>query len=78
MGKSEDLIEFVQDRPGHDRRYAIDFSATEATLGWSPSVELTEGLRLTVDWYLTHEEWWGPLVEHRNAVARRGMGVGDR
>ena len=77
-GSHRELITFTSDRPGHDRRYAIDFSATEATLGWSPSVELTEGLRLTVDWYLTHEEWWGPLVEHRNAVARRGMGVGDR
>ena len=60
------------------RGYAIDYAATTAALGWSPSVDFELGLRLTVEWFLAHEEWWGPLVEQRDAVARRGMGVGDK
>ncbi|GAA4010286.1 dTDP-glucose 4,6-dehydratase [Sphingomonas humi] len=56
-----DLITFVTDRPGHDRRYAIDCSRIERELGWTPSVDFDEGLARTVDWYLDHEWWWGPL-----------------
>ncbi len=77
-GSHRDAITFVSDRPGHDHRYAIDYAATTAALGWSPSVDFEQGLRLTVEWFLAHEEWWGPLVEQRDAVARRGMGVGDK
>ncbi len=73
-GSHRDAITFVADRPGHDLRYAIDYSATERDLGWSPSVDFDEGLRRTVTWYLEHEEWWGPLVERHQAVARRGLG----
>jgi dTDP-glucose 4,6-dehydratase len=58
MGKSEDQIEYVPDRPGHDRRYAIDFSKIERELGWKPSVTLEEGLSKTVAWYQEHPEWW--------------------
>lgn len=58
MGKSEDEIEYVPDRPGHDRRYAIDFSKIERELGWKPSVTLEEGLRQTIEWYQTNPEWW--------------------
>lgn len=53
----EDLIEFVTDRPGHDRRYAIDASRIEAELGWRPQLSFDEGLRLTVQWYLDHRDW---------------------
>lgn len=58
LGKPESLIRFVADRPGHDRRYAIDSSKIERELGWRPRVTFEEGLRLTVAWYLEHREWW--------------------
>ncbi len=52
-----DLITFVEDRPGHDWRYAIDASKIEGELGWAPEVSFEEGLRRTVDWYVGHREW---------------------
>jgi dTDP-glucose 4,6-dehydratase len=58
LGKPKSLIRFVADRPGHDRRYAIDFSKLKSDLGWSPLYRLEEGLEKTVRWYLDHEEWW--------------------
>jgi len=54
---SENLIEFVKDRPGHDLRYAIDASKIQNELGWQPSLDLEEGLKKTVDWYLENENW---------------------
>lgn len=63
MGKSEDAIEFIKDRPGHDRRYSVDFSKTEKALGWAPSVDLEDGLRRTIAWYQANEAWWRPLKE---------------
>ncbi|TAO04702.1 MAG: dTDP-glucose 4,6-dehydratase [Phormidium sp. SL48-SHIP] len=59
---SQELITFVRDRPGHDRRYAIDATKIKTELGWQPSVTVEEGLRRTVDWYLSHEQWWTPLL----------------
>ena len=56
-GKSEELIEFVADRPGHDRRYALDTMKITAELGWKPAVDLESGLRQTVDWYRSHSAW---------------------
>jgi dTDP-glucose 4,6-dehydratase len=56
-GSSPDLIEFVEDRPGHDRRYAMDFSRLEAALGWRPTRSFPEGLRETISWYQTHPDW---------------------
>ena len=58
LGKDESMIEYVKDRPGHDRRYAIDFSKIKNELGWEPSVTLDEGLRKTVEWYQENESWW--------------------
>lgn len=58
LGKDEGMIEYVKDRPGHDRRYAIDFSKIKNELGWEPSVDLEEGLRRTVEWYQKNESWW--------------------
>jgi dTDP-glucose 4,6-dehydratase len=58
LKKSKDLMQFVADRPGHDRRYAIDFSKIRQDLGWSPSVSLTHGLEETVQWYVKNREWW--------------------
>jgi len=57
LGKPMELIRFVEDRPGHDRRYAVDWSRLRL-LGWSPRVRFEEGLCATVDWYRTHESWW--------------------
>ena len=58
LGKPHSLIRFVTDRLGHDRRYAIDFSKIERELGWKPSISFEEGISRTVEWYLTHREWW--------------------
>ncbi len=58
LGVGEDRIEYVKDRLGHDRRYAIDFSKIRQELGWEPFVTLDEGLRQTVEWFKAHEEWW--------------------
>jgi len=55
--ESEKLITFVKDRPGHDLRYAIDASKINTELGWKPSVTFEEGLKLTIDWYLSNEDW---------------------
>ena len=65
-----DLIEFVDDRPGHDQRYAIDATRIRDELGWQPSVTLEEGMAKTVDWYLANEDWWRPLLDV--ATQRRG------
>lgn len=56
-GSSEQLIEFIKDRPGHDRRYAIDASKIEKELGWKPSLTFEEGLDKTIDWYLSNTDW---------------------
>ena len=57
VGESEQLITYVKDRPGHDLRYAIDANKINKELGWKPSVTFEQGLELTIDWYLTHQEW---------------------
>jgi dTDP-glucose 4,6-dehydratase len=57
LGKSESLIKFVKDRPGHDRRYAIDNSKITNSLGWAPSVTFEHGIAKTVDWYLKNQVW---------------------
>lgn len=60
LGKSRSLIRFVTDRPGHDRRYAVDCGRLRR-LGWRPTVPFEEGLRTTVRWYQEHESWWRPI-----------------
>src|SRR5262249_20723084 len=57
MGKPRSLVRYVKDRPGHDRRYAIDCSKMERELGWVPRTSFAQGLRDTVDWYKTDEQW---------------------
>ena len=69
-----DLITFVTDRPGHDRRYAIDPTRIRDELGWRPSVTVEEGLRRTVEWYLANEDWWRPLLDRDGVGKRLGNG----
>lgn len=68
------LISFVSDRPGHDRRYAIDSSKIERELGWRPVEDFESGLAKTIDWYLTNSDWWGPIREKTYAGVRLGRG----
>jgi len=65
MGKDESLIEFVEDRPGHDVRYSLDSSKIRRELGWRPKHSFKEGIKKTVKWYLENEWWWKPLVDER-------------
>ncbi len=58
LGCNKDRIEYVSDRRGHDRRYAIDFSKIKKELGWEPKIKFKEGLRDTINWYLNNKNWW--------------------
>jgi dTDP-glucose 4,6-dehydratase len=71
-GPRRNLITFVADRPGHDRRYAVDCTRAETELGWRQQVDFETGLRRTVEWYLAREDWWRPLRE-RYAGQRLGL-----
>lgn len=63
LGKSNDLIEFVGDRPGHDRRYSIDASKIQKELGWKPKYEFEQALKETVEWYEKNQSWWESIVD---------------
>jgi len=77
-GKSHrDLINFVTDRPGHDRRYAIDASKISRDLGWTPAESFDSGLARTVDWFLGNKWWWAPIREQRYAGERLGHGQAE-
>lgn len=68
----KELIKFVPDRPGHDRRYAINASKIKSELGWSPSISWNDGFEKTVNWYLNNEAWWRPLLKTGKAGERLG------
>lgn len=68
MGKDDSGIEYVQDRLGHDRRYAIDNTKISTELGWQPSLTFEEGIKLTIDWYLTNQTWIKEIEEKRTLV----------
>lgn len=63
LGKSEDLITFVEDRKGHDLRYAIDPQKISSELGWLPETTFEEGIRKTIKWYLDNESWWQEIID---------------
>jgi dTDP-glucose 4,6-dehydratase len=69
LGKPESLIRFVKDRPGHDRRYAIDCSKIRKEWEWSSQIDFASGLAATIEWYRTHQEWVrhikDPLYENK-------------
>lgn len=62
LGKGEDLIEYVKDRPGHDRRYAIDSTKIQNELGWSPKFDFENAIENTIDWYLQNKNWWERIL----------------
>ena len=63
LGKSDSLISFVKDRPGHDRRYAIDPTKISNELGWLPETKFEDGIRKTIKWYLENKEWWEDIIK---------------
>ncbi len=73
LGCDESRIQPVPDRPGHDRRYAVDTTKITTELGWRPRVEFEEGLARTVEWYRSHEEWWRRIKsgQHRDYYAKQ-------
>jgi dTDP-glucose 4,6-dehydratase len=65
LGKSEDQIQFVSDRPGHDRRYSLDGNKIRQEIGWKPLHDFEDGLRSTIDWYRNNEPWWRDLLRSK-------------
>lgn len=76
LGESEQLITYIKDRPGHDRRYAIDASKINKELGWKPSVTFEEGLAITIDWYLQNTEWLNNVTSGNYANYYENMYAG--
>ncbi|NNJ26946.1 dTDP-glucose 4,6-dehydratase [Alienimonas chondri] len=72
-GAYEGLIEFVADRPGHDKRYAIDATRIKEELGWEPAETFESGVEKTIDWYLANEAWWRPIREGAYSGQRLGL-----
>jgi dTDP-glucose 4,6-dehydratase len=68
LKKEEDLIEFVKDRPGHDRRYAIDSTKIQTELGWKPEFQFDSAIQQTIEWYLENKNWWQRIIsgEYQN------------
>jgi len=62
LKKSDSLIEYVKDRLGHDRRYAIDSTKIQTELGWKPKFTFEEAIQFTIDWYLQNEQWWKRII----------------
>jgi dTDP-glucose 4,6-dehydratase len=62
FGQTSDLIEYVKDRPGHDRRYAIDNTKITTELGWRPAYTFEDGLRETISWYIENENWLDGVI----------------
>ena len=63
LDKPRTLIRHVEDRPGHDRRYAVDSTKLSRMTGWRPKVEFADGIRQTVEWFRKNESWWRPIKE---------------
>jgi dTDP-glucose 4,6-dehydratase len=63
LGKPASLKQIVPDRPGHDRRYVLDWTKIHTELGWEPQIDFEQGLAETIEWYVEHRDWWEPLRE---------------
>jgi dTDP-glucose 4,6-dehydratase len=68
LGKSEDLIQFVPDRPAHDRRYSLDCTKIRQEIGWKPLHDFDQGLGMTIDWYRSNEPWWRDALQPRRTT----------
>lgn len=77
LGKSDDLITYVKDRPGHDLRYAIDPTKINKELGWIPETKFEEGIKKTIKWYIDNKDWWTGIIngEYKNYYSKM---YGDR
>lgn len=71
MGKDESSIEYVQDRLGHDRRYAIANDKIQSELGWEPSIKFEDGIKLTIEWYLNNQEWIQNILDKQKVALWR-------
>ena len=65
MNKDESLIEFVEDRPGHDLRYSLDSTKIRKELGWKPKYSFEDGIKMTINWYLNNEWWWKSIIDDK-------------
>lgn len=76
LGKGEELIDFVPDRLGHDRRYAIDPAKISEELGWLPETKFDEGISRTIQWYLDNRDWWENILsgEYKKAYEKAAKG----
>jgi len=74
-GSRRQLISFVTDRPGHDRRYAIDASKLESELGWRAAETFESGLAKTVKWYLENRAWWQAILDRGYEAERLGLSL---
>ena len=72
VGSYSDLISFVKDRPGHDKRYAIDTTRIRRELGWEPKTAFPKGLKSTIEWYINNENWWRALQKVHSTKTRLG------
>ena len=63
LGKPRTLVRHVEDRPGHDRLYALDCSKVRRLAGWEPKIAFADGIRRTVEWYRANESWWRPIKQ---------------
>ena len=70
MNKDESSIEFVEDRPGHDRRYAIANDKITNELGWEPSITFEQGIKLTIDWYLNNQDWIKNIEQRKTGIKK--------
>lgn len=73
LGGFKSLISYVDDRPGHDVRYAIDASKVECELGWAPQETFESGIRKTVQWYLNNKDWWSRVLD--GSYSRQRLGI---
>ena len=74
LGRVQDLVEFVPDRPGHDFRYAMDSTKAKSELGWEPEINFQDGLASTIDWYINNAPWWQPITREKYSLTRLGTG----
>ena len=68
LGRNESCIEFVKDRPGHDRKYAVDWTKIKNELGWTPMHDFDTWLAKTVEWYQKNKDWWRPLKKRAESI----------